>query len=382
MEPTKICLLSPEVVHRIAAGEVVEAPSSVIKELIENAIDAGANKVIVKIVEGGFDLIEVNDNGSGMSEADLLACCQRHATSKISKLDDLENISSLGFRGEALAALSAISQLEILSRTKHEPLGWKLSRTGTDFRTEPAAHDIGTTVRIFKIFFNTPARLKFLRSKNSEANRCIKSFLETAIAHPAVELTFYALTKNGEVDSDFHFLQEDKQSRVRGILNAATSTFISSTRDHPVPGLNHLELHIQNVPEVAKNTKDIFFIVNGRCIEDKRIPFVLREAFGGMIEIGTYPRGAVYAEVDNEFVDVNVHPQKKEVRWAKDFPINGVIFESVRSELDKIGKVKRTSENFTQQTAATITTGFDFNTSYEYPASSRELMNQFRLKKK
>lgn len=148
----KIRLLDQSVIHRIAAGEVVENPASVIKELVENSLDAGSSTIVIKLISSGFDLIEVQDNGWGMSPEDLEVCCQRHATSKIKSLHDLDQISSLGFRGEALAALSAISQLEILSKEKDSPNAWLLKRSGSDYSTLPATRNVGTTVRVRHLF--------------------------------------------------------------------------------------------------------------------------------------------------------------------------------------------------------------------------------------
>ncbi len=336
MKASKIRLLSPELVHRIAAGEVVENPASAMKELVENSIDAGATKVAVLIVDGGLKLIEVKDNGGGMSRADLEACCQRHATSKIREVRDLDHIFSLGFRGEALAALSSVSHLEILSREKGEKEAWVLKRQGAEFETQPVSHNEGTAVRVQDLFFNTPARKKFLKSPSSESSRCVKTFKDLAVSHCNVELSLHILGSNGELEEDLFFPAQDKLERMAAILSKEKEYFFHSSDQNLVPGLKNIEVMFLKAPHFARNSKDIYLVVNGRPVEDKRIAYVLREAFGGLIEMGAFPRGGVFLEVDASEVDVNVHPQKKELRWSKEFPLYSLIYEQVKKGLQAV----------------------------------------------
>ena len=346
---SQIRLLDQSVIHRIAAGEVVENPASVIKELVENSLDAGATHINVKLISAGFELIEVQDNGFGMSREDLEVCCQRHATSKISSLDDLDQISSLGFRGEALAALSAISQLEILSREKDSPDTWLLKRIGSEYSTVPATRNVGTTLRVHQLFFNTPARLKFMKSQNSEASKCIRVFLEMALAHPDRSMSLYLMSSSGEVNEEYVFVASDRATRVPEILKKNKDDFFQTQANVFPSGLKKLELIFLKAPHYARNSRDIYFVVNGRCIEDKRLPYVLREAFGSLIEVGHYPRGVVYLDVDLSVVDINVHPQKKEVRWSQDFPLYSLIYEAIKRALhpnsSTIEKEKNDSSN-------------------------------------
>jgi DNA mismatch repair protein MutL len=330
---SQIRLLDQSVIHRIAAGEVVENPASVIKELVENSLDAGATHINVKLISAGFELIEVQDNGFGMSREDLEVCCQRHATSKISSLDDLDQISSLGFRGEALAALSAISQLEILSREKDSLDTWLLKRIGSEYSTVPATRNVGTTLRVHQLFFNTPARLKFMKSQNSEASKCIRVFLEMALAHPDRSMSLYLMSSSGEINEEYVFGASDRAQRVSDILKKNKDDFFQAQADVFPNGLKKLELIFLKAPQYARNSRDIYFVVNGRCIEDKRLAYVLREAFGSLIEVGHYPRGVVYLDVDLSVVDINVHPQKKEVRWSQDFPLYSLIYEAIKRAL-------------------------------------------------
>lgn len=331
---SQIRLLDQSVIHRIAAGEVVENPSSVIKELVENSLDAGSTNIVVKLISAGFDLIEVQDNGWGMSQQDLEVCCQRHATSKIHDLQDLDRISSLGFRGEALAALSAISQLEILSREKDSQEAWLLKRSGSEYSTMPATRNVGTTLRVHQLFFNTPARLKFMKSQNSEAAKCIRVFHEIAMAHPDRTLSLYLMSSLGEVSDEYIFHASDRSQRVTQIFKKSEDDLFSALPDTLPNGLRKLELIFQKAPHDSRNSRSIYFVVNGRCIEDKRLPHVLREAFGSLIEVGNYPRGVIYLEVDQSVVDINVHPQKKEVRWSQDFPLYSLIYESIKQKLN------------------------------------------------
>ncbi len=342
MKASKIRLLSPELVHRIAAGEVVENPASAMKELIENSIDAGAAKVSTLIIDGGLKLIEVKDDGFGMSQQDLESCCQRHATSKIREVEDLDHIFSLGFRGEALAALSSVSHLEILSRELGSSEGWLLKRQGAQFETQPASASVGSIVRIHDLFFNTPARKKFLKSSASEASKCVKVFKDLAVAHPNVELSLHLLSAEGEVEEDLHFKAAKGDSarlfRMSALLGKDPEFFLNLSKSNLVAGLKKIESVFLHAPHFLRNSKDIFFVVNGRPVEDKRLAYVLREAFGGLIEVGSFPRGAIYLDVDDSEVDVNVHPQKKELRWSKDFPLYSLIYEQIKRGLNEQSK--------------------------------------------
>jgi len=335
-------------VHRIAAGEVVENPASAMKELVENSIDAGATKVAVLIVDGGLKLIEVKDNGGGMSRADLEACCQRHATSKIREVEDLDHIFSLGFRGEALAALSSVSHLEILSRERGEKEAWVLKRQGADFETQPVSHNEGTAVRVQDLFFNTPARKKFLKSPSSESSRCVKTFKDLAVSHYSVELSLHILSANGELEEDLFFPAQDKLERMAAILSKEKEYFFTSSEQNLVAGLKKIEVMFLKAPHFARNSKDIYLVVNGRPVEDKRIAYVLREAFGGLIEMGAFPRGGVFLEVDATEVDVNVHPQKKELRWSKEFPLYSLIYEQVKNGLKAVLPKTQSSAPFNE----------------------------------
>jgi DNA mismatch repair protein MutL len=339
MNVSKIKVLSAELIHRIAAGEVIESPAAAMKELIENSVDAGASKISVLIVEGGLKLIEIRDNGAGMSRADLENCCQRHATSKIQDLNDLDNIHSLGFRGEALAALSAVSNLEILSRERNASEAWILKRHGANFDTQPTSLNEGTILRVQDLFFNTPARKKFLKSTASEASNCVRIFKELAVAHPHLELSLHILDESGEVEEDFSFPKQSREQRLASVLQKPSEYFFSISHTSPlVRGLKSLDLMFMRPPHVGRNSRDIFFNVNGRPVEDKRLAYVLREAFAGLIETGSFPRGLVALEVESSEVDVNVHPQKKEVRWSKEFPLHSIIFEECKRALQQIIK--------------------------------------------
>ena len=340
---SKIQLLSQEVIHKIAAGEVVEKPAAAVKELIENSIDAGATQIQIRIVAGGLSLIEIKDNGFGMSREDLENCCQRHATSKIHSLQDLDAIYSLGFRGEALAALSAVSQLEITSKktdqsekaSQSDNSAWLLKREGMNFSTQPASLSVGTQIRVQELFYNTPARKKFLKSEASETSQCIKLIRELSLTHPEIDIQAYFVSSKGELIEELNFKKQSRRERVETLLLAKEDSLFEVKGEEKTLGLSW-EFYLQAPPHFSKNSKDLFFIVNSRLIEDKRLPYVLREAYTGLIEMGSFPRGALFLEVDPALVDVNVHPQKKEIRWPHQYPLNQIIYAQVKEKLQTL----------------------------------------------
>ncbi|MBS1985535.1 MAG: DNA mismatch repair endonuclease MutL [Bdellovibrionales bacterium] len=332
MSARKIQLLPPEIIHRIAAGEVVDKPASILKELVENAVDAGARKLQITVVEGGLRSLQVEDDGWGMSREDLDACIQRHATSKISQLEDLEAISSLGFRGEALSAAASVSRLTI--DTFREGDGaWVLQVVGgarQDVR--PGTRKRGTRVLLEDLFFNVPARRKFLRKPGLEANDCVDALEALALSHPQVAFSWSIVDSRGELTAQRELRASDLGTRLEAIEGTLAERK-DIQLDGLAPGVNHLDLSFFLPPASSQTQKSVRLSVNGRPITDKRLPYVLREAFAGLIEVGRFPVAQVSVVVDPTLIDVNIHPQKKEIRWSSGFNVGGLVYGIVRDAL-------------------------------------------------
>ncbi|MEE8531491.1 MAG: DNA mismatch repair endonuclease MutL, partial [Hyphomicrobium sp.] len=305
--------LSPETVNRIAAGEVVERPASVVKELVENAIDAGATEIEVVTVSGGLALIRVSDNGSGMNRQDLALCVERHATSKLSE-DDLFAIQTLGFRGEALPSIGAIARLEILSRAhgEEEALSIVVDR-GAKEGPKPAAGNTGTRVEVRDLFANVPARLKFMKSERAENQAVSDVVKRLAMAHADVGFTLTTGERTG-----LRLPREDagpegllkRLGRIMGREFMADALAIAGARETvSVSGFAGLPtLH-------RPNTVQQFLFVNGRPVKDKLLVGAVRGAYGDLIPRGRHPLLALFVTLPPAEVDVNVHPAKLEVRF-------------------------------------------------------------------
>lgn len=331
-EIRKIRLLPPEIIHRIAAGEVVDKPSSILKELVENAVDAGSTRIQVTLIDGGLRSIQVDDNGSGMTREDLEACIQRHATSKISTLEELDAIPLLGFRGEALSAASSVSRLTIDTFREGDG-GWVLRVTGgAREAVKPSARKLGTRVTLEDLFFNVPARRKFLRKPGLEAQDCLDTMESLALAHPHVEFSWAATDERGEVKAQKHYPVESSLERYKRSLGLEAELCEASVND-PAPGVKNLHVVFYKPPAASQAMKSIRLNVNGRPVTDKRLPYIVREAFAGLIEVGRFPYAHVAVEVDPALIDVNIHPQKKEIRWSSGFNMGSHVFGLVRSQL-------------------------------------------------
>ncbi len=328
----RIHLLAPEIIHRIAAGEVVDRPASVIKELVENSIDAGATRIRVTLVEGGIRLMEVEDNGCGMSKADLEVCVQRHATSKISKIDDLDYILSLGFRGEALSAVSSVSQLSI--ETAQGGKSW-IFQTSGNVRSEikPTSRSVGTIIRVQDLFFNAPARRKFLKKPGQEAHECVEVLRFIALSHPQIAFSWHVVDESGEVVEMLDLPQSTDVERFRRLNNVETN--IIEIREESVDSvIQKLVILAAAPPTASRNQKAIRLVVNGRSVFDKQLPFSIREAYLGLIEVGHYPTVLVQLEVNPSQIDVNIHPQKKEIRWPTGFSLAGLVYRKLRPKFE------------------------------------------------
>ncbi len=325
-----IRILPPAIANQIAAGEVVERPASVIKELLENAVDAGASFIDILIERGGSRLIEVRDNGVGIDKSDLLLAARPHATSKISRLEDLSQIDSLGFRGEALASIGSVSRMSIISRTKESNTAWK---TNVDFAGHasdvvPAAQEVGTTVSVRDLFFAHPARKKFLRSENTEF-----AHIETVVKRLALSIphTRIRLKHNGKVVLDLLPSQSfaEQQRRVAKVLGG---NFLDSAKYFSTEGDGmRLAGWISVREEGWPNTQRQHFYLNGRWIRDRAVLHGIRQALSNMVVADSQPAYLLYLELPATEFDINVHPTKQEVRFSEPRLIHDFIYSSVVS---------------------------------------------------
>ena len=323
----RIQQLSPSLVNRIAAGEVIERPAAVVKELVENAIDAAASEILVDVEDGGRELIRVIDNGNGIDPADLPLAFASHATSKLVTDDDLFRISTMGFRGEALASIGSVSHARILSRQPGNDAGYEIyNRGGAISDPQAAAANTGTVVEVRNLFFNTPARRKFIKGAPTEYGHISEMLLRLALPYPNVG---FKLTHNGRSTLTLPITTADER-----LLAAWPDDFHDSRL--PVEFRDaEIRLHgIIGLPELARPTaKYQFLYLNGRHIRDKFIQHALREAFRGLTEPGRYPAAILMLEIPAADVDVNVHPTKTEVRFRDGGRIHGLVLSGVREKL-------------------------------------------------
>lgn len=328
-----IKLLSPRLANQIAAGEVVERPASVIKELLENSIDAGATRLDVEAEEGGVKLMRVRDNGKGISEEDLPLALSRHATSKIYVLDDLEAVATLGFRGEALASISSVSRLELTSnQNEKSAAGWCAKSEGRDMETEisPAPHPRGTTVEVRDLFFNTPARRKFLRTEKTEYNRLEDVVKRLALSHFEVA---FSLVHNGRALHNWRAAnnQIERERRVGQICGVA---FMENALYVEVERSGLKLWGWVALPAFSRSQADLqHFYVNGRAIRDKLVTHAVRQAYQDVLFHGRHPAYVLYLELDPASVDVNVHPTKHEVRFRDSRMVHDFLFRTLHHAL-------------------------------------------------
>ncbi len=323
----KIKILPTEVANKIAAGEVVERPASVVKEMVENAIDAGAMAITVILKEGGKELIQVVDDGHGMSEADLKLAFERHATSKIISADDLESIDTLGFRGEALASIASISRIEAKSIEQGLPSGISLSLEG-GFITEqkPTGGTPGTTIAVKNIFFNTPARRKFLRATSTEYRRCLIMANRIALAYPEIHFT---LVHNGVII--WEVKEQSMLDRVCAILGKRVREKLIELDDDA--GVAKISGVIGTAELLRKTGGEQYLYLNRRYITDRSLNHAVSSAYGEILHHGGYPLDVLNLKIDPTRVDVNVHPTKMEVKFLDDRMIYSLLRGAVRRHL-------------------------------------------------
>ena len=328
----RIQQLSQRLANQIAAGEVVERPASIVKELLENSIDAGSSRIDIDIEQGGVKTIRVRDDGSGIEQEDMPLALSRHATSKIHELDDLESVATLGFRGEALASMASVSRLTITSNTSDGAAGWQAQAEGQEMVAEvlPAAHQRGTTVEVRDLFFNTPARRKFLRSEKTEFQRIDDMLKKLALSH--FDVAFHWRHNQRTVqqlrEANTQAEQERRVATLCGPAFMQQAVFVD---------IEHADLRLHGwiaQPAFSRSQSDLqYFYVNGRAIRDKLVTHAIRLAFQDVLHHSRHPAYVLYLEIDPVGVDVNVHPTKHEVRFRDSRRIHDFVFRSLARAL-------------------------------------------------
>ncbi|NUL38436.1 DNA mismatch repair endonuclease MutL [Kosakonia sacchari] len=330
-----IQVLPPQLANQIAAGEVVERPASVVKELVENSLDAGATRIDIDIERGGAKLIRIRDNGVGIKKEELALALARHATSKIASLDDLEAIISLGFRGEALASISSVSRLTLTSRTAEQQEAWQAYAEGREMAVtvKPAAHPVGTTLEVLDLFYNTPARRKFMRTEKTEFGHIDEVIRRIALARFDVTIN---LNHNGKLVRQYRAVAEGgpKERRLGAICGTA---FLEQAL---AIEWQHGDLALRGWVADPKTTSSAFAeiqycYVNGRMMRDRLINHAIRQACEDKLGADQQPAFVLYLEIDPHLVDVNVHPAKHEVRFHQSRLVHDFIYQGVLSVLQQ-----------------------------------------------
>ncbi len=320
-----IQLLPDHVANQIAAGEVVQRPASIVKELLENSIDAGATKIELILEEAGRNLVKVVDNGAGMSETDARMAFERHATSKIRNTEDIFHIATKGFRGEALASIAAVAQVELKTKKNDAEIGSIIYIEGGELQfQEPVQTAEGSTFSVKNLFYNVPARRKFLKSNNIEFRHIIDEFQRVALAHDGLEFSLY---HNDEVI--FNLRKGSQMQRIVDIFGRKLQPLLVPIKED----LGWVNLHgFVGKPEAAKKTRgEQFFFVNGRYFRSPYLNRAVQEAFEGLLMSGYSPSFFLYLELDPEKIDINIHPQKTEVKFEDE----NLIFALIRSTIKK-----------------------------------------------
>ncbi|MBI3902730.1 MAG: DNA mismatch repair endonuclease MutL [Nitrosomonadales bacterium] len=324
---SSIQLLPDLLINQIAAGEVIERPASALKELLENSLDAGATEITVQLESGGIKLLRVRDNGGGIAADELPFALMRHATSKIASLDDLQRVASMGFRGEALASMAAVAQVTLTSRNALAEHAWQIQAVdGTQTAAAPAAHAHGTSIEMRELYFNTPARRKFLKSESTEFAYCEEAFKRIALSRPEVTFT---LQHNARMV--WQLPAQSLQQRIGALLgNEFAQSAVSVERQAA-----NLHLHgMASQPAYSRATRDAqYFFVNGRFVRDKVLAHAIRQAYQDILHGQRHPAFVLFLDMPPEGVDVNVHPAKIEVRFRESQAIHQFVFHTLQQAL-------------------------------------------------
>ena len=360
-----IHILPPQLVNQIAAGEVIERPASIVKELLENCFDAQATQITIHVEQGGLRLIRVCDDGVGIEKDDLPLALSRHATSKIANLDDLEHVTSMGFRGEALASISSVAKLTLTSRVENSTHGWSVISDGAEqfFDIQPAPHPQGTTVEVCDLFYNTPARRKFLKSDKTEFSHIEIIIKRMALSRFALGFTLFHQQKEILKLTPALDLAQQEQ-RVAAILS---SNFINNALhlDFEISGLT-LSGWI-SVPTFSRSQTDMqFFYVNGRFVKDKTVAHAIKQAYSDVLFHGRHAVFVLYLTLNPEEVDVNAHPAKLEVRFRESRAVHDFVMSCVKRAL---ANVRPTIPNYDELSAHSEIEFDTFQTSPRFQQS-------------
>lgn len=387
----RINLLSPRLANQIAAGEVVERPASVVKELLENSLDAGASQLDIDVEQGGVRRIKIRDNGAGIVKDDLPLALSRHATSKIITLDDLEAVRTLGFRGEALASISSVSRMHLTSQAEGETEAWRVEAEGKDMAAavRPASHPQGTTIDVRDLFFNTPARRKFLRTEKTEF-----SHLEEVVKRLALSRyeTGFRLSHNGKQVYDLRPVTDQLHAEHR-LATLLGKKFIENSLTLDVEAAGLRLWGWIGLPTFSRSQADLqYFFVNGRVVKDKLVAHAVRQAYRDVLYNGRHPTFVLYLELDPSTVDVNVHPTKHEVRFRDGRLVHDFLFSrihkaiaDVRPESDAaptgISETSGSESDITEQSALPLSnrsasSGMDWMRSNTNQAGTTEIRGQ------
>ena len=327
-----IRVLPDNLINQIAAGEVIERPASAVKELVENALDAGADRIDITLMNGGKSLLVIEDNGKGMSAEDLALAVERHATSKL-PTDDLFNVHFLGFRGEALPSIASVAKMKIQTRRENDENGWEINIEGGEKSAiRPCAGTCGTRIEVRDLFYATPARLKFLKADSAETGACVDIINRIALANPHVSFTLYAEGKRKlslvAANADFFDIRLRRAAEVMGAEFSENSLEVSGIKDGvKLSGLISLPTYNK------ANSLSQYLFVNNRPVRDKLLLGALKGAYAGVLENSRYPACVLFLEVEPMYVDVNVHPAKAEVRFFDQQGVRSLIVGAVRRTL-------------------------------------------------
>jgi DNA mismatch repair protein MutL len=367
-----IQILPARLANQIAAGEVVERPASVVKELVENSLDAEANTIEIEIDKGGQKRILIRDNGKGIVKEELGLALSRHATSKIACLDDLEKIMSLGFRGEALASISSVSRLALTSKPATQPQAWQAESEGRDMQVQlhPAAHPDGSSVEVLDLFFNTPARRKFLRSEKTEFNHIDEVIRRIALSRFDVS---FSVKHNGKLLRKYPAAKENSAhiKRIAAICGkdfAEQAIEISSS-------YQQIKLHGWLLdPSAPLQACDIqYFYVNGRMMRDKLINHGIRQAFEGLIDPALSPAYVLYLQIEPQQVDVNVHPAKHEVRFHQARLVHDFIYRAISDVLSRRAELSATDSTLVAEELPDISPRHDYISSLQVQSQAKQV---------
>ena len=325
-----IALLPDHLISQIAAGEVVERPASIVKELVENAIDAGATQITIRLDQGGIARISIQDDGIGIEAEQLSLAVTRHATSKIASFEDLQGVGTFGFRGEALAAIASVAQMTIISRTLQAAYATAIDNLQKGWGQAPSAGSIGTLIEVRNLFFSTPARRKFLKLETTELGHCIAAIDRQALAAPHIDFSVF---HNGKLIR--HYSATDQTQRITQVIG---SEFFANSL--PIDHQEVLSLQGRSsVPTAAKSRADSqYFFVNGRAVRDKLLSHALRMAYEDVLHGTLQPNYCLFLAIDPHLVDVNVHPSKTEVRFRDSRLVHSFVVQAMRAALSRPAK--------------------------------------------